>query len=547
MEMKFKRMLVALALSAIFALTGCGGAVAPQSTAALNEHGIITELTSPVEVVMWHTLSDHHQEALQRIVDDFNTMHPFATVVLQSHPRADFESKVMQAVRNNVGPDMISAFANDASNYIADDKLVNFTPYLNDPAIGIPEMNLYGYQYEGFLPLTQEKALEFYDKDQPIYLLYTDNTEALALDRSEIEAFDGIFGIDSGEWVRMQEYKAVSAQNSEAVKESGIITGNSDMYGIYQLKDIEGTRDHRFASLKELEEGHLAVDRSNYELVYTAPFPAKETLNDLYRQFNAEHPKDFTGHSMSVSDVVVIQRGGEVTSHYVDSFGFAELPAFLGNEREPTRAVTAENIETDYKGTPPLPVAVLAIKQDDDSPIFKNPADIKVYMQSPDHARENGELDKYRESLWLNKECAGAIDAAIKGCITIEGRGYRLTPEAVNKVIDVYGEQRANVVLANTVRLSDWDGRYSKDTKDWAKGLEMPQVRDNKAFFSAAHPAVLDGYIRLMRKEAGARDKKPSILDALKQGADKVKQNDPPQKEIQQKTIKQSRCGLGQD
>ena len=458
-------------------------------------------------------------------------------------PRTETNSSIDSEVKD-IEP-QIPAQTDEAAKTLPE--LMSNDDNMPDPAIGIHEMNLYGYQYEGFLPLTQEKALELYDKDQPIYLLYPDNTEALAFDRSEIQAFGGLFGIDRGEWARMREYTVLSAQNSEAAKESGIINGNTDMFGIYQLKDIEGMRNHRYASLKELEAGHFAVDRSNYDLVYTAPLPAKETLDDLYRQFNADHPKDFTGRSMSVSDVVVIQRGGEVTSHYVDSFGFAELPAFLGNEREPGRAVAAANTEADNKGAPPLPAAVPAVKQEVDNPIFKNPANIKVYMPSPDHARENGELDKYRESLRINKECASAIDAAIKDCITIEGRGYRLTPESVNKVIDAYGEQRVNVVLANTVLLSEWDGRYSKDTKGWAKSLEMPQVRDKKAFFSAAHPAVVDGYIRLMRKEAGARDKKPSILDALKQGADRVKQDNPPQKETQQKITKQARCRIGQD
>ena len=413
-----------------------------------------------------------------------------------------------------------------------------------DPAIGIAEMNLYGYQYEGMLPLTQEKALELFDKDQPIYLLYPDNSEAMTLDRSEIETFDGIFGIDRGEWERAQEYASISAQNNEAAKESGIINGNADMFGIYQLKDTEELRYHRFASLNQLEADHLAVDRSNYDLAYTAPLPPKETLDGLYAKFNADLPKDYAGRSLSVSDVVVIQRGGEVTSHYVDNFGFAELPSFLGNERQPERA--AALAQPDITEDKPLAQPVVQRKLSEmmgldlnNQPAQENKAapplpDNKnqpVYMKSPDHARENGELDRYRESLRLNKECAGAIDAAIRDCVVPNAHGYRLTPESVSKVIDDYGEQRVSMVLANTVRLADWDGRYGKDTKDWAKGVEMPEVRDNRAFFTSAHPAVVDGYIRLARKEIDNPEKKPSILEALKQGADKIKQSEPPHKE----------------
>jgi hypothetical protein len=87
------------------------------------------------------------------------------------------------------------------------------------------------------------------------------------------------------------------------------------------------------------------------------------------------------------------------------------------------------------------------------------------------------------------------------------------------------------VVLANTVRLSEWDGRYSQSTKDWAKGVELPEVRDNRDYHSSAHPALLDGYIRLARKEMDSNERKPSIIDALKQGVDKIKRNEQPHKE----------------
>ena len=397
-----------------------------------------------------------------------------------------------------------------------------------DPAIGVSEMNHYGYQYEGMLPLTKGKALELYDNGQPIYLLYPDNTEAMALGRSEVEAFGGIFGIDRGEWERTVEYMALPSKNSGAAKGLGVVNGNNDMFSIYQLKDIEGLRYHRFASIKQLKAENLAVDRSNYDLVYTAPLPSKVALDEIYEKFNSDPPKGYAGRSLSVSDVVAIQRGGEATSHYVDNFGFVELPAFLGDGRQPeiaaapTQAGTAEDkpmaqpaAEQRNKAAPPMPDA-------------KNQP---VYMKSPGYARDNNELDRYRESSRLNIECASAIDAAILDCAAPGGRGYRLTPEAVSKVIDEYGAHRLCVVLANTVRLSNWDGQYSKDTQGWAKGVELPEARDKGASFSFAHPAVVDGYIRLARKEMGNKEKKPSILDALKQGADRIRQEGPPQKE----------------
>jgi hypothetical protein len=117
--------------------------------------------------------------------------------------------------------------------------------------------------------------------------------------------------------------------------------------------------------MKELEALGLSVDRTNYELVYTAPFSERiefltdryPVLNRIYEQFNADRPADFAGRSVSVSDVVVLQWGGEVSAHFVDSAGFVELPSFTGNEREKpqtlyqveTRSPTVAELESDVK------------------------------------------------------------------------------------------------------------------------------------------------------------------------------------------------------
>ena len=134
--MKLSKILNVFALFAL--ITVFGWAAGSSDQRAQTPAGIITQLTRPVEIVMWHTLADHHQDALQRIVDAFNAQNPMITVILQSHPRPNFEPRLLQAVRNNVGPDMVSIFANDASNYIAEDRLIDFTPYLNHPVVGVP-------------------------------------------------------------------------------------------------------------------------------------------------------------------------------------------------------------------------------------------------------------------------------------------------------------------------------------------------------------------------------------------------------------------------
>jgi multiple sugar transport system substrate-binding protein len=92
-----------------------------------------------VQVVLWHTYSDHHTQALDRIIGDFNTSQDRFTVVVQPQPLTDYYSKLMQAVRNGTGPDFASLFPSEAVNYIPDGLLVNYSSYLDDPAIGIPD------------------------------------------------------------------------------------------------------------------------------------------------------------------------------------------------------------------------------------------------------------------------------------------------------------------------------------------------------------------------------------------------------------------------
>ncbi len=102
-----------------------------------------------------------------------------------------------------------------------------------------------------------------------------------------------------------------------------------DHFTIYQLKQDESLHYHRFVGLKQLTKENHVVEIDNYNKVYEAALDPKTTLDDLYYEFNMQHPKDFKGHSMSVSDVVVLCRNGEDRAYYVDTFGFTELPDFL--------------------------------------------------------------------------------------------------------------------------------------------------------------------------------------------------------------------------
>ena len=133
------------------------------------------------------------------------------------------------------------------------------------------------------------------------------------------------------------------AERSAAAPEQG------DIFAIYQIKGGPETQDYRFEAYESLQEAGLAVDRQNYDLVYTAPLDGKTTLEDIYRTFNLDRPADFTGHSLSVSDIVVLTRSGKEEAHYCDSFGFTPVPEFfLQREKQltPRELLTGESIQT---------------------------------------------------------------------------------------------------------------------------------------------------------------------------------------------------------
>ena len=106
---------------------------------------------------------------------------------------------------------------------------------------------------------------------------------------------------------------------------------DKDTYTIYQLKDNTPV-DYHFRPLDELQAKGLTVTMTNYEAVYTAPIEPGTGLEDIYTKFNIDHPEDFKGHSLSVSDVVVLHQNGQDTAHYVDSYGFQTVPEFTQPE-----------------------------------------------------------------------------------------------------------------------------------------------------------------------------------------------------------------------
>ena len=224
---------------------------------------------------------------------------------------------------------------------------------LPDGMVGLSEMHEYGYSWDEMLPLTKDMASELFGENVSVYQLHADGSETLVEDRAGVQEHDGLFGVEKGDWNAYKEYQSMKQEleDSEPNREAQLLYGNEDRYGIYQLKDSAETRDIRFMDMDYLEKEGIPVSRENYTLVYTGELTEGMSLEDIYTKFNIDHPADFAGHSLSVSDVVVLHQDGENTSHYVDSVGYREILEFtkelsvsaeIAAEKDAVREETAE-------------------------------------------------------------------------------------------------------------------------------------------------------------------------------------------------------------
>ena len=205
--------------------------------------------------------------------------------------------------------------------------------YMPDPSMSIEAMNAYGYTDSDMLPLSKERALELFERDVPIYMLYDGNTEAMAFEAEDIVLFSGCFGITREDWDAIKDQ--IPPMDMETVRqkrEQAFHESPGDTYAIYQLKRDPSTAELSFMNSEWLQAHGIEPKYENYELIYTGALTQDgsqiDKLEDLYRIFNIEHPQDFTGHSLSISDIVALKQAGVVSYHYVDSIGYKELTNF---------------------------------------------------------------------------------------------------------------------------------------------------------------------------------------------------------------------------
>ena len=255
------------------------------------------------------------------------------------------------------------------------------------------------------------------------------------------------------------DIKQLYAKAQETAQTAG---QDKDTFSIYQIKGGDETRDFRFEPYDRLQAAGNVVDRANYELVYSAPLAPETSLEDIYTRFNIDHPKDFKGHSLSVSDVVVLHQDGQDAAHFVDSVGFREVPEFLQEQKQltPDDLETGETVKTP-RGT--FHVTAMSREQieaagygfhhqSDDGKYLIMGNGTRAFAVAAEQAQRDNPLKTAEQTIEQN---GNMIDGIINNTPTVDEL------EAKVKA----GEQISLVDLANAVKADKERGKGAKPEK----------------------------------------------------------------------------------
>ena len=255
------------------------------------------------------------------------------------------------------------------------------------------------------------------------------------------------------------DVKQLYAKAQETAQTAG---QDKDTFSIYQIKGGDETRDFRFEPYDRLQAAGNVVDRANYELVYSAPLAPETSLEDIYTRFNIDHPKDFRGHSLSVSDVVVLHQDGQDAAHFVDSVGFREVPEFLQEQKQltPDDLETGETVKTP-RGT--FHVTAMSREQieaagygfhhqSDDGKYLIMGNGTRAFAVAAEQAQRDNPLKTAEQTIEQN---GNMIDGIINNTPTVDEL------EAKVKA----GEQISLVDLANAVKADKERGKGAKPEK----------------------------------------------------------------------------------
>lgn len=184
--------------------------------------------------------------------------------------------------------------------------------------------------------LDRDEALRMFDAGETVFLVTTYPRTIAVRERMEIERGPEHYQMEREdvERIRTLEKRMREYPQIKSLKEANLLLGTENRYGIYQIIDGSPGREYEFMDLNFIERHGYQVKKEDYELIYSDKMLYGDTLDSLYEKFNIAHPEDYTGHSLSVSDIVVLNENGNVKSYFVDSISFRELPDFLQLEPE---------------------------------------------------------------------------------------------------------------------------------------------------------------------------------------------------------------------
>ena len=198
--------------------------------------------------------------------------------------------------------------------------------------------------------LDRDEALRMFDAGEAVFLVTTYPRPIAVRERMEIERGPEHYQMEREdvERIRTLEKRMQEFPQIKSLKEAKLLLGTENRYGIYQIVEGSPGREYEFMDLNFIERHGYQVRKEDYELIYSDKMLYGDTLDSLYEKFNIAHPSDYTGHSLSVSDIVVLNENGKVKAYFVDSISFRELPDFLQLEPELNREEVAYRIGDQY-------------------------------------------------------------------------------------------------------------------------------------------------------------------------------------------------------
>ena len=182
----------------------------------------------------------------------------------------------------------------------------------------------------------QEEALKLYDAGADIYLITNFSSPIYVTERMEIERGPEHYQMSTEELERFRnlEWEMQKYPQIQSLKEANLLLGTRRTFGIYQIRDGLPGENYAFMNMSFIESHGMQIKKEDYELVYVGELFGNMSLDDIFERFNIDRPEDFRGHSLSVSDIVVLNEGGKVTAHFVDSISFEQLDSFLNLEEQ---------------------------------------------------------------------------------------------------------------------------------------------------------------------------------------------------------------------